>query len=79
MNRLTVLQINKLCFPGCSFKFTTQYKLADHLRTHTKERMVACPKCGNMFATKTKLYDHRKRQLPIESKLFSYIVQFNVL
>lgn len=51
----------------CPYKFTSQYKLNDHLRSHTKERVVACSTCGTMFATKTKFYDHRKRQLPIES------------
>lgn len=52
----------------CKSKFSSQYKLSDHMRTHTKERVIACPTCGNMFATKTKFCDHRRRQLPIECK-----------
>ncbi|XP_022919016.1 histone H4 transcription factor [Onthophagus taurus] len=64
----------------CKLKLSSQYKLSDHMRSHTKERVVACPTCGTMFATKTKFCDHRKRQLPLElqsyqcsqcSKLFS--------
>lgn len=48
----------------------SQYKLSDHMRSHTKERVIACPTCGSMFATKTKFCDHRRRQLPIERKAF---------
>ncbi|KAK4879493.1 hypothetical protein RN001_007639 [Aquatica leii] len=55
---------------GCNYKFPSMYKLSDHLRTHTKEKVVACPSCGSMFATKTKFYDHRKRQLPIEAQSY---------
>ncbi|XP_018319496.1 histone H4 transcription factor-like isoform X2 [Agrilus planipennis] len=55
---------------GCSFKCSSQYKLADHLRSHTKEKMVACPTCEATFATKTKFYDHRKRQLPVEEQSY---------
>lgn len=62
---------------GCSNKFMSQYKLADHLKSHTKERAVACPTCGAMFASKTKLHDHRKRQLPIESKASFYSPRYN--
>lgn len=48
---------------GCGEKFSTRYKLGDHLRVHTKERMIACPKCMSLFSTKTTFCDHRKRQL----------------
>lgn len=48
----------------------SQYKLSDHMRSHTKERVIACPTCGSTFATKTKFCDHRRRQLPIECKTF---------
>jgi DNA-directed RNA polymerase subunit RPC12/RpoP len=61
------------CWKGCTAggKFTSQYKLAEHLRIHTKERIIACPTCGNLFSNKTKFCDHRKRQLPIN--LQSYL------
>lgn len=55
---------------GCSSKFVTQYKLTDHVRVHTKEKVVACPTCGNMFATKTKFSDHRKRQMAPELQTY---------
>lgn len=62
-------EIIECCWRGCISKFASQYKLSDHLRSHTKERVIACPTCGNMFATKTKFCDHRRRQLPIEREL----------
>ncbi|XP_060517215.1 histone H4 transcription factor-like [Cylas formicarius] len=48
---------------GCSGKFSTRYKLAEHVRVHTKERMLACPKCLALFSTKVTFQDHRRRQL----------------
>lgn len=64
------------CWKGCinDTKFLTQYKLTEHMRMHTKEKVIACPTCGNLFSNKTKFCDHRKRQLPINcmSCLFSY-------
>ncbi|CAH0557893.1 unnamed protein product [Brassicogethes aeneus] len=52
------------CFwKGCNNKYPNQYKLAEHLRAHTKEKTVACPACLTIFSSKTKFRDHRKRQL----------------
>uniref|UniRef100_A0AAR5P4M6 C2H2-type domain-containing protein n=1 Tax=Dendroctonus ponderosae TaxID=77166 RepID=A0AAR5P4M6_DENPD len=47
----------------CNGSFSTRYKLGEHLRTHTKERMLACPTCMAQFSSKTTFSDHRKRQL----------------
>jgi len=54
---------------GCKSVFRSVYKLADHVRSHTQEKLVGCPTCGGLFATKTKFFDHCKRQVPLESKL----------
>lgn len=32
------------------------------MRSHTQERLVACPTCGSMFSSNTKLFDHLHRQ-----------------
>ncbi|CAH2010054.1 unnamed protein product [Acanthoscelides obtectus] len=48
---------------GCKQRFATKYKLAEHLRTHTHEKIICCPTCSTLFANKTKFVDHRKRQL----------------
>lgn len=32
------------------------------MRSHTQERLVACPTCGSMFASNTKFFDHLHRQ-----------------
>jgi len=44
------------------------------MRSHTQERLVACPTCGSMFSSNTKLFDHLHRQAePVGEKdaLFS--------
>ncbi|KAL2078868.1 hypothetical protein ACEWY4_024612 [Coilia grayii] len=47
----------------CNLTFKgRQFKLREHLRSHTQERIVACPSCGAMFANNTKLFDHIRRQ-----------------
>ncbi|TKS83939.1 Histone H4 transcription factor Histone nuclear factor P [Collichthys lucidus] len=38
-------------------------KLKEHLRSHTQEKVVACPGCGGMFASNTKFLDHMVRQM----------------
>ncbi|MEQ2286369.1 hypothetical protein AMECASPLE_001846 [Ameca splendens] len=53
---------------GCDAFFKIRYRLREHLRSHTQERIVACPTCGSMFSSNTKLFDHLQRQAePIES------------
>jgi len=42
----------------CTLQFTARYRLVDHLKSHTQEKLCACPNCGIMFGTYTKLKDH---------------------
>jgi len=74
VNRLSermipVLKYQLFRSAGCKSVFRSVYKLADHVRSHTQEKLVGCPTCGGLFATKTKFFDHCKRQVPLESKL----------
>uniref|UniRef100_A0A8C8STS5 C2H2-type domain-containing protein n=1 Tax=Pelusios castaneus TaxID=367368 RepID=A0A8C8STS5_9SAUR len=55
---------------GCSKTFKGRHKLWDHLRTHTQERVVACPSCGTMFSNNTKFFDHVKRQVSVDQQIF---------
>ncbi|XP_014484535.1 PREDICTED: histone H4 transcription factor [Dinoponera quadriceps] len=55
---------------GCSGKYPSLYKLRDHVRCHTKEKIVACPDCGVTFASKTKFHAHCQRQIPLEVQGF---------
>lgn len=53
---------------GCDAYFKIRYRLREHVRSHTQERLVACPTCGSMFSSNTKLFDHLQRQAePVES------------
>ncbi|XP_041656517.1 histone H4 transcription factor [Cheilinus undulatus] len=45
-------------------------KLREHLRSHTQEKIVACPGCGGMYANNTKLFDHIIRQSAMEGQRF---------
>ncbi|XP_011154415.1 histone H4 transcription factor isoform X1 [Harpegnathos saltator] len=55
---------------GCNGKYPNLYKLRDHMRCHTKEKIVACPDCGVMFASKTKFHIHCQRQIPLDVQGF---------
>ncbi|PNF20108.1 hypothetical protein B7P43_G04791 [Cryptotermes secundus] len=53
---------------GCMSKSTyrTVFKLLDHIRIHTKEKLVGCPQCGGLFASRTRFGYHCKSQVPLE-------------
>ncbi|XP_014206525.1 histone H4 transcription factor isoform X2 [Copidosoma floridanum] len=51
---------------GCNSKYPSIYKLREHVRVHTKEKILACPDCGWAFASNTKFHYHCKRQIPLE-------------
>ena len=55
-------------FPDCSIQCSTRWKLRDHVRTHTQEKLIACPQCGALFSNNTKFQDHLNRQfIPADS------------
>ncbi|XP_035291241.1 histone H4 transcription factor [Anguilla anguilla] len=54
----------------CEATFKARFKLREHLRSHTQEKVVACPTCGGMFANNTKFFDHIRRQTTIEGQRF---------
>ncbi|KAJ7996177.1 hypothetical protein DPEC_G00234350 [Dallia pectoralis] len=54
----------------CEAIFKGRFKLREHLRSHTGEKVVACPICGGMFANNTKFFDHIRRQTTMEGQRF---------
>ncbi|XP_049764763.1 histone H4 transcription factor [Schistocerca cancellata] len=52
---------------GCTGVFVSVYKLSDHVRTHTQEKIVGCPTCGATYASRTKFLDHCKRQVTVQA------------
>lgn len=58
-NRNQIVQCHWL---DCTKTFKKRMKMAEHMRTHTGERIVACSNCGSTFNSYVKYYDHYKRQ-----------------
>ena len=56
-------------FEECEASAKGRPKLREHLRSHTQEKVVACPGCGAMYANNTKFFDHIKRQSALEGIL----------
>ncbi|KAM9219905.1 histone H4 transcription factor isoform 3-T3 [Dugong dugon] len=54
----------------CTCTFKDRCKLREHLRSHTQEKVVACPTCGGMFANNTKFLDHIRRQTSLDQQRF---------
>ena len=67
---------------GCPYKTKDSNSLKKHVRTHTKEKMIACPYCGETYRENAKFDEHiykasdhnsstesYSRELPSASKL----------
>ena len=64
---------------GCSMVAKSKHKLKDHVKSHTQEKVVACPTCGSLFSNTTKFFDHIKRQTDTEGRsmlLFSQLSMY---
>lgn len=60
----------KCLWSGCDSIIRSKHKLKEHLRSHTQEKIIACPTCGGLFCSRTKLTDHIRRQA--QSELLRY-------
>lgn len=52
---------------GCSYTCKQNKHLVSHLRSHTQEKVIACPQCGALFSAIPKFCDHLHRQIPTET------------
>ncbi|XP_065177782.1 histone H4 transcription factor-like [Sycon ciliatum] len=55
---------------GCSQQTLNRTRLSDHVRTHTGERVIACPVCGGLFINATKFSDHLTRQVTTDTAYY---------
>ncbi|XP_049871407.1 histone H4 transcription factor [Pectinophora gossypiella] len=53
---------NICSWAGCGAMFPRRALLTMHVRSHTKERLIACYHCGMHFSCNSKLSDHLLRQ-----------------
>jgi uncharacterized C2H2 Zn-finger protein len=61
------LKDSKCRWSNCEQILSNKNRLAEHMRHHTQEKLVACPVCGALFASFTKLIDHCSRSSSISS------------
>lgn len=47
----------------CTLGPDSKSHIRDHLRSHTQEKVIACPNCGALFSHKNKFRDHLLRQM----------------
>ncbi|CAI9722690.1 histone H4 transcription factor-like [Octopus vulgaris] len=57
---------------GCDVNVKSKHKLREHLRSHTQQKLVACPNCGGLFSSRTKFFDHLERQKDVQCYQCSY-------
>ncbi|CAF1081361.1 unnamed protein product, partial [Didymodactylos carnosus] len=43
---------------GCSHRPDKAYRIREHLRHHTQEKIIACPVCGSLFSCGVKFVEH---------------------
>ena len=65
------LSLNCIKLSGCTFEGRDRSKVLEHCRSHTNEKVAACPKCGSLFASNSKFKDHLMRQQSAEGSTFS--------
>ncbi len=61
-------------FSGCQNVVKSRHRLKEHLRSHTQEKIIACPTCGGLYANFTKFADHIKRQQVSDGKESSLFI-----
>lgn len=52
----------------------SKHKLKDHCKSHTQEKVVACPTCGALFSCRTKFFDHLTRQAGYSTGMGKHVV-----
>ena len=57
---------------NCEMFINSRFRLADHIRSHSVEKLVACPNCGTLFSAFSKFIAHCNRSCKIEG--FSFLI-----
>ena len=63
---------SKCLWSECEQKLADKNRLAEHIRYHSQEKLVACPTCGALFAVISKFIDHCSRSSELGSRFFSH-------
>ncbi|XP_033107140.1 histone H4 transcription factor-like [Anneissia japonica] len=62
--------IHRCEWQSCTSITKNNFKLQDHIRTHTQAKQYACVVCGSLFANRSKFFDHIHRQIALDQQKF---------
>lgn len=75
-DHIVIPECHQCKWKDCQFKGKSKSKLLEHCRTHTGEKIIACPQCGSVFASNVKFKDHLLRQQSTNDSPFSCSICF---
>ena len=53
-----LITLNHRYFQGCIHRPDKPSRIREHIRRHTQEKTIACPRCGSLFSCGVKFIEH---------------------